>query len=52
LITKAFQVKDKIVETLVKTRTPGQNLTLLTDAFSIHTKREEIAKIGMFPLTQ
>ena len=48
MITKAFEVKDKIVETLVKTRTPGQNLTLRTDAFSIHTKREEIAKIGIY----
>ncbi|XP_053393414.1 polycystin-1-like [Mercenaria mercenaria] len=51
LITKAFEVKDRIVETLVKTRTPGQDLTLQTEAFTIHTKREEITKIDKAVLT-
>ncbi|WAQ96846.1 PK1L2-like protein [Mya arenaria] len=46
VITAVFAVKDRIVETLVKTQTPGQELDLYTDAFTILTRRQEINKIG------
>lgn len=46
LIVKAFEVKDKIVESLVKIRIPGQNLTVKTDAFVILILREDVSKMG------